>query len=211
MSGFGPADRDTAYLLRAAVDEWPPQDHLADFVVEVIDQLDLSEMKCLKLGNIALDGTKIATDASKHRALSWEHSNKIEAQLRQEVQLPLKLAVDSDSRPLNDGMDVPAEIARREQRLGAIAQAKTKIEQRTRERQAAEQQEDEAKCAKRQAQREQGKKPRGPQPQLPSSQPKGSDQVNLTDEESRIMRCPSNFVFQRAALMQPQVADRHAG
>lgn len=271
MSRFVAVDRDTAYLLPPSVDEWLPQDHLARFVVEVIDQLDLSEltrpyagrgsaayhpamllgllvygyatsvhssrkierachdsvafrfiaantqpdhdsiatfrrrflpqiealfiqvlmlareMKCLKLGNIALDGTKIAANASKHRALSWEHANKIEAQLRQEVQLLLKLAEDSDSRPLNDGLDVPAEIARREQRLGAIAQAKTKIKQRARERQAAEQQEYEARCAKRQAQREQGKKPRGPQPQPPSSQPKGSDQVNLTDEESRIM------------------------
>ena len=80
-----------------------------------------------------------------------------------------------------------AEIARREQRLGAIAQAKAKIEQRARERQAVEQQDYEAKCAKRQGQREQGKKPRGPDPQPPSSAPKGSDQVNLTDEESRIM------------------------
>lgn len=45
------------------------------------------EMKCLKLGTIALDGTKIAANASKHSALSWEHANRIEAQLRQEVQL----------------------------------------------------------------------------------------------------------------------------
>jgi hypothetical protein len=127
------------------------------------------------------------SNASKHRALSWEHANKIEAQLRQEVQLLLKLAEDSDSRPVNDGLDVPAEIARREQRLGAIAQAKTKIEQRARERHAVEQQEYEAKCAKRQAQREAGKKPRGQDPQPPSSEPKPGDQVNLTDEESRIM------------------------
>jgi transposase len=271
MSRFIAVDRNTAYLLPPSVDEWLPQDHLARFVVEVIDQLDLSElirqyagrgsaayhpamllgllvygyatgvhssrkierachdsvafrfiaantqpdhdsiaafrrrflpqiealfvqvlmlareMKCLKLGNIALDGTKIAANASKHKALSWEHANRIEAQLREEVQLLLKLAEDSDSRPVNDGLDVPAEIARRQTRLDAIAQAKTKIEQRARERQAVEQQDYEAKCAKRQAQREQGKKPRGPDPQPPSSAPKPSDQVNLSDEESRIM------------------------
>ena len=271
MSRFITVDRDTAYLLPPSVDDWLPQNHLARFVVEVIDQMDLSalvrqyagrgsaayhpsmllgllvygyatgvhssrkierachdsvafrfvaanaqpdhdsiasfrrrflpqiealfvqvlvlarEMKCLKLGNIALDGTKIAANASKHKALSWDHANKIEAQLREEVQLLLKLAEESDSRPVNEGLDVPAEIARREQRLGAIAQAKTKIEQRARERQAAEQQEYEAKCAKRQGQRDEGKKPRGPDPEPPSSEPKGSDQVNLTDEESRIM------------------------
>jgi transposase len=271
MSRFIAVDRDTAYLLPPSVDEWLPQDHLARFVVEVIDQLDLSalvgqyagrgsdayhpsmllgllvygyatgmhssrkierachdsvafrfiaantqpdhdsiatfrrrflpqieklfvqvlllarEMKCLKLGNIALDGTKIAANASKHRALSWEHANRIEAQLREEVQLLLKLAEDSDMRPVNDGMDVPAEIARRDKRLAAIAQAKTKIEQRARERHAVEQQDYEAKLAKRQAQREAGRRPRGNDPEPPSSEPKAGDQVNLTDEESRIM------------------------
>lgn len=269
MSRFIAVDRDTAYLLPPSVDEWLPQDQLARFVVEVIDQMDLSElvrqyagrgsdayhpamllgllvygyatgvhssrkierachdsvafrfiaantqpdhdatfrrrflaqietlfvqvlvlareMKCLKLGNIALDGTKIAANASKHKALSWQHANRIEAQLREEVQLLLKLAEQSDSRPVNEGLDVPAEIARRESRLAAIAQAKTQIEQRSRERHAAEQQEHEAKCARRDAQREAGKKPRGPDPQPPSNEPKGSDQVNLTDEESRIM------------------------
>ena len=271
MSRFIAVDRDTAYLLPPSVDEWLPQNHLARFVVEVIDGLDLSEltrqyagrgsdayhpamllgllvygyatgvhssrkierachdsvafrfiaantqpdhdsiatfrrrflpqiealfvqvlllareMKCLKLGTIALDGTKIAANASKHKALSWEHANKIEAQLREEVQLLLKLAEDSDSRPVNDGLDVPAEIARREQRLAALAQAKEKIKQRAAERHAVQQQEHEAKCAKRQAQREAGKKPRGPEPQAPSSEPRASDQVNLTDEQSRIM------------------------
>ena len=271
MSRFIAVDRDTAYLLPPSVDEWLPQNHLARFVVEVIDGLDLSEltrqyagrgsdayhpamllgllvygyasgvhssrkierachdsvafrfiaantqpdhdsiatfrrrflpqiealfvqvlllareMKCLKLGTIALDGTKIAANASKHKALSWEHANKIEAQLREEVQLLLKLAEDSDSRPVNDGLDVPAEIARREQRLAALAQAKEKIKQRAAERHAVQQQEHEAKCAKRQAQREAGKKPRGPEPEAPSSQPRASDQVNLTDEQSRIM------------------------
>ena len=275
MSRFIAIDRDTAYLLPPSVNEWLPQNHLARFVVEVIDQMELSElvrqyagrgsaayhpamllglliygyasgvhssrrierachdsvafrfiaantqpdhdsiatfrrrflpqiealfvqvlmlareMKCLKLGTIALDGTKIAANASKHKALSWEHANRIEAHLREEVQMLLKLAEDSDSRPVNDGLDVPAEIARRETRLAALAQAKAKIEQRAKERHAVEQQEYEAKQAKREAQREAGKKPRGKEPQPPSSGPKASDQVNLTDEESRIMPGPS--------------------
>ncbi len=65
-----------------------------------------------------------------------------------------------------------------------------KIEERAGERHAVEQQEYEAKCAKRQGQREDGKKPRGPEPQAPSSAPKDTDQVNLTDEDSRIMPGP---------------------
>ena len=99
----------------------------------------------------------------------------------------LKLAEDSDNRPVNDGLDVPAEIARREQRLAALAQAKDKIKQRAAERHVLESQAHEAKCAKRQAQREAGKKPRGPDPEPPLSEPKPGDQINLTDEESRIM------------------------
>lgn len=271
MSRFVPVDRETAYLLPPSVDEWLPKDHLARFVVEVIEQLDLSdllrqyagrgsaahhpavllglliygyasgvhssrkieratydsvafryvaanthpdhdtlatfrrrflkevealfvqvlmlarEMKLLKLGHIALDGTKIDANASKHRALSWAHANKIEAQLRREVQTLLTLAENSDRAALPDGMDVPAEIARREDRLSAIAQAKAKIEQRAAERHQGEQQEYEAKLAKRQAQRETGRKPRGKDPEPPRPGPKGGDQVNLTDEESRIM------------------------
>ena len=106
------------------------------------------------------------------------------------MQQLLKLAEDSDNRPVNDGLDVPAEIARRDKRLAGIAQAKTKIEQRARERHAVEQQEYEAKCDKRQGQRDEGKKPRGPDPKAPSSEPKAGDQFNLTDEESRIMPTP---------------------
>jgi hypothetical protein len=190
------ACHDSVAFRFIAANTQPDHDSIATFRRRFLPQIEklfvqvlvlAREMKCLKLGHIALDGTKIAANASKHRALSWEHANRIEAQLREEVQLLLKLAEDSDSRPVNDGLDVPAEIARREQRLGAIAQAKTKIEQRARERQAVQQQDYEAKCAKRQAQRDEGKKPRGPDPQPPSSAPKASDQVNLTDEESRIM------------------------
>jgi len=271
MSRFVPVDRDTAYLLPPSVDEWLPSDHLARFVVEVIDRLDLGEltkqyagrgsaahhpavllglliygyasgvhssrkieratydsvafryvaanthpdhdtlatfrrrflkevetlfvqvlvlareMKLLKLGHIALDGTKIDANASKHKALSWAHANKIEAQLRQEVQTLLALAETSDVAAKPDGMDVPAEIARREDRLSAIAQAKAKIEQRAAERFQAEQQEFETKQAKRKAQRDAGKKPRGKDPEPPKPGPKDGDQVNLTDEESRIM------------------------
>ena len=271
MNRFVNIDRDTHYLLPPSVDEWLPKEHLARFVVEVIDGLDLSEltrqyagrgsaahhpavllglliygyatgvhssrkleratydsvafryvaanthpdhdtlatfrrrflkeieglfvqvlvlareMKLLKLGQIALDGTKIKANASKHRALSWAHANKIEAQLREEVQALLQLAEASDKQVQADGMDVPAEIARREDRLKAIAQAKTDIEQRARERHAAEQQEYEAKLAKRNAKRDAGRKPGGKEPMPPQEGPKASDQINLTDAESRIM------------------------
>lgn len=271
MSRFIAVDRDTAYLLPPSVDEWLPEDHLARFVVEVIDKLDLSElvrqyagrgsdahhpavllglliygyaggvfssrkieratydsvafryvaanthpdhdtiatfrrrflpqvkslfvqvlmlareMKCLKLGSIALDGTKVHANASKHKALSWAHANKIEAQLLQEVQTLLALGEKADRAGVPDGMDVPAEIARREQRLKAIDQAKAQIEQRARDRYESEQQEHLAKLKRRQAQRDAGKKPRGKDPEPPQAGPRETDQVSLTDADSRIM------------------------
>lgn len=119
--------------------------------------------------------------------LSWAHANRIEAQLRQEVQALLALAEKSDRAATPDGMDVPAEIARREDRLDAISQAKAKIEQHALERLKAEQQEFAARQARRRAQRDAGKKPRGKDPEPPEAGPRDGDQVNLTDEESRIM------------------------
>ena len=180
MSNFRPINRDTGFLLPPSVDEWLPQRHLARFVVEVIDGLDLTElvkayrgsgsasyhpamllglmvygyatktfssraierasydsvafrfiagnehpdhdtiatfrkrflpqiqalfidvlklartMGMLKLGTVALDGTKVHANASRHSALSYGHAKKIEKQLKKEVQQLLRLAEAAD-------------------------------------------------------------------------------------------------------------------
>lgn len=190
------ATYDSVAFRYVAANTHPDHDTLATFRRRFLKEVEAlfvqvlvlaREMKLLKLGHIALDGTKIGASASKHKALSWAHANKIEAQLRREVQALLALAETSDRTALPDGMDVPAEIARREDRLSAITQAKAKIEQRAGERYQGEQQEFEGKQAKRKAQRDAGKKPRGKDPEPPQAGPKDGDQVNLTDEQSRIM------------------------
>jgi hypothetical protein len=85
-------------------------------------------------------------------------------------------------------MDIPEELLRRESRLEAIAAAKAEIERRAAERFAKEQEEHQAKLAAREAkEKSTGKKPRGRTPKPPEPGPKGKDQVNLTDSESRIM------------------------
>jgi transposase len=271
MDRFLVVDRGTDYLLPPSVEDWLPDDHLARFVVDVVEKLDLSaltrqyagrgsaahhpavllallvygyatgvhssrklerasydsvafryvaanthpdhdtlatfrrrflkdiqalfvqvlvlarEMKLLKLGHIALDGTKVHANASKHKALSWQHALKIEKQLREEVERLLKLAESADQQDVPDGMDLPAEIARRDERLQAIAAAKAKIQQRAAARHALEQAAYDAKVAHRVAQRDAGKRPRGKEPAPPSVGPRAQDQINLTDAESRIM------------------------
>jgi transposase len=272
MSNFRTIDRQTGFLLPPSVDEWLPERHLARFVVEVIDGLDVSamsgayrgsgsasyhprlllallvygyatgvfssrkleratydsvafrfiaandhpdhdtiaafrrrflkdieslfvkvlllarEMGVLKLGTVALDGTKIHANASKHSALSYEHAVKIEAQLKAEVAELMAKAEAADQADLPDGMSIPDELERREERLKKIAEAKAKIEARAKERHERELAEHRAKLAEREAKEHAtGRKTRGKPPAPPAEGPQPSDQINLTDEESHIM------------------------
>src|SRR5476649_341962 len=272
MSNFRAIDRETGFLLPPSIDEWLPEKHLARFVVEVIDGLDLSamvrsyrgsgsacyhpalllgvlvygyatgvfssrkleratydsvafrfitanehpdhdtiatfrrrflkeieglfvrvlelarEMGLLKVGTVALDGTKIHANASRHSALSYEHAGKIEAQLKAEVADLMAKAEAADTADIPDGMSIPEELALREERLRKLSEARTKIEARAKERYARELAEHEAKLAAREAKiAATGKKPGGKLPQPPTEGPQPKDQINLTDEESRIM------------------------
>ena len=272
MVNFRPIDRATPFLLPPSVEDWLPKDHLARFVVDIVDQLDLSalsrqyrgtgsaayhptvmlglliygyatgvfssrrieaathdsiafryiaaneqpdhdslctfrkrflkeiealfvkvlviarQMKLLKLGTIALDGTKVHANASRHSALSYGHAQKIEAQLEAEVKEMLARAEAADSEPLPKGLSIPKELARREERLAAIRQAKAQIEARAAERDAHEHADYEAKMKAREEKTARtGKKPGGKPPAPPSSGVRPTDQINLTDEDSRIM------------------------
>src|SRR6202167_796879 len=146
------------------------------------------EMGVLQMGTIGLDGTKIHANASRHSALSHEHAGKIEAQLQAEVADLMAKAEAADAADLPDGLSIPDELARREERLRKIAAARAKIEARAKERHAREQAEHDAKLAARQAKAEaSGKKPGGKPPEPPGEGPPPNDQINLTDEGSRIM------------------------
>ena len=268
MSNFRPINR-TDFLLPPSVEEWLPQRHLARFVVEVLEGLDLSELEksyrgsgsacyhpamllgllvygyatrvfssralerasydsvafrfiagnehpdhdtiahfrkrflkhieplfievlkvartmgMLKMGTVALDGTKVHANASRHSALSYGHAGKLEKRLRKEVQELLRLAERADAADIPDGMSVPEELERRETRLAAIAAAKEKIRARVTEREQAEYQDKLA--ARQEKERRTGKKPGGPPPAPPSGGVDPKEQINLTDEESRIM------------------------
>ena len=273
MSRFKPIRRDMNYLFPPSMNDWLPEHHLARFIVEIVEQLDLKPMEraygtsgsapfhpalllsilvygyatgvfsscklenatydsvafrfvaadehpdhdtlntfrkrflkeievlmvqvlmiartlgVLNLGNIALDGSKIKANASKHSALSYGHIRKLEEQLTGEVRKLMELAEAADNEKIPDGINLPEEIARREDRLKAITAAKIKIEARAGERFEQEQADYQAKLDKRAARsRESGKPPRGKVPVAPIEGAQDKDQINLTDEESRIMK-----------------------
>ncbi len=207
------ATYDSVAFRFIAANTHPDHDTIASFRKRFLSELQElfvqiliigKEMGLLKLGKVSLDGTKVKANASKHHALSWEHACKIEEQLHAEVAELLRLAEAADSSEIPAEMDIPEELKRRQDRLDAIAEAKKKIEERAAERYSSEVEEYEEKVAKREAKKkETGKKPRGPQPKPPTPGPRDKDQVNLTDEESRIM--PSSKGFEQAYNAQAAV------
>ncbi|MBK8639515.1 MAG: transposase [Chromatiaceae bacterium] len=144
-------------------------------------------MKRLQWGQLTRDGSQLTANAAQHQALSHGHIDKLAAQLRDAVRALLAKAETTDREERPDGLDLPAELARREARREALANAQAAIEARAKARCDAEQQDYEAKVARREAQRQAGKPPRGKEPPPPQAGPRAKDPVNLTDEESRIM------------------------
>jgi hypothetical protein len=123
------------------------------------------EMGMLKMGTVALDGTKVHANASRYSALSYEHAGKIEAQLKAEVGELVAKAEAADRADLPDGLSIPDDLARREDRLAKLAVARAKIEARDTQRFEHEQAEYQAKLAAREAKAEKtGKKRRGKPP-----------------------------------------------
>jgi hypothetical protein len=189
---------DSVAFRYIAAGSHPEHDTLATFRRRFIDELSslfvqvlemATEMKLLKLGTVCLDGTKIQANASRHSALSHGHIVKLEAQLKQEVQELLALAGAADAANTPDGMSLPKELKLREDRLAAMATAKAKIAARAAERFERERAEFNEKINKREAkQKKTGKKPAGKPPTEPQPGVKDSEQIKLTDEESRIMK-----------------------
>jgi len=194
------ATYDSVAFRFIAANEHPDHDTIAAFRRRFLQQIGTlfvqvlgvaREMSVLKMGTVALDGTKIHANASRHSALSYEHAGKIEAQLQAEVAELMAKAEAADQADMPDGMSIPEELARREQRLAMIAKARATIEARAKERHARERAEHEAKLATREAKSAAtGKKPRGRPPVPPVEGPLPTDQINLTDEQSRIMPVP---------------------
>jgi transposase len=290
-------DREQLLLLAPSISEWVPENHLARYVVEVVERLDLSEilskytirahgsnpyhpslltallfygyatgvmssrkieqatydsvpfryiagghhpdhatlsefrrrhlkelsalflqilllareMGFLKVGTVALDGTKVKANASKHAAVSYKKSKQIESQLREEIKELMRAAEGADNTPLEEGVEIPAEISRREKRIRKLQEAQRAIEERH-GREAVEKYEEESneyiektkQSVEKTLNKKKGggKKPPDP-PSPPPLTPDDKAQHNFSDPDSRIM--PDKGSFSQAYNAQVSV------
>jgi transposase len=149
------------------------------------------EVGAVKVGRVSLDGTKVKANASKHKAMSYGRMKDKQQQLQQEVQQLLEQAEAADEeedRRHGDkrGDELPDELRRRESRLAKIKAAKKALEQRARDKAAAEgKSAQEAKRVK----------------------PDDKDQYNFTDPESRIMKSADGFAqaYNAQAAVEPEM------
>ncbi len=146
-----------------------------------------TEIGILKIGGISIDGTKIQANASKHKALSYGHAMKLEEKIKEEIKLLLKKAEEPDNGTMND-IKIPEEISRREDRLSKIKEVQEKIKERYKIKYKLKKAEyDEKVKKKKEKEKKLGRKLGGKKPVEPPETPPNKEQVNLTDEESRIM------------------------
>ena len=206
---------DSVAFRYIAANDNPDHDTIATFRRRFLKEIEglfvrvlllAREMGMLKMGTVGLDGTKIHANASRHSALSWEYASKLEAQLKAEVADLLARAEAADEADVADGVSIPEELALREKRLAKLAEARAKIEARARERYEGERAEHEAALAAREVKTAAtGKKPGGKPPAPPVEGPLPKDQINLTDEDSRIMPAPGGG-FEQSYNAQAAVA-----
>ena len=163
------------------------------------------ELKLLKVGRIAVDGTKLHANASKHAAVSYQRAGEQIVQLELEVAELLDKAEQTDATPLEDGLTLPGEIALRRDRLAQLRIARAVLEQRAAERAQAERAEYEAKRTERAAKRQRGERVGGHEPPPPQETPQATDQYNFTDPESRIMKAGNGAHFEQAYNAQAAV------
>lgn len=159
-----------------------------------------------KVGGVAVDGTKILANASKHAAVSYKRAEEMIKQLELEIeQLTQKAEAADSSAPLEHGLSLPEEIARRQDRKAKLSAARDVIEQRYGEILRQKQAEYAEKKKARDALRAAGKKPRGPEPVSPATNPPDGAQFNFTDSESRIMKSGTSDQMEQAYNAQAVV------
>ena len=161
--------------------------HLSEFTELFVQVVRLArEMGLVKLGTIAVDGTKIKANASRHKAMSYGRMQTTEVELKAQISALLQKATNTDEAEKNEpDLDIPAELERRQARLAAIVAAKARLEERQRQSDAqrGRSPDDERKP------KDKDGKPKGEKPyQRNFGVPAAKAQDSFTDPESRIMK-----------------------
>ena len=196
------------------------KDHLANLSQLFVLVLKLCQQAGLvKLGHVALDGTKVKANASKHKAMSYERMEETEKRLQAEVEALLAEAARVDAEEDGKfgkgkrGDELPEELARRESRLKRIREAQAALQAEAKEAAQQKQAEVEARLKEREKQEEErgrkfgGRPPQAPPPEEAKPEPKA--QRNFTDPDSRIMKDGATKEFVQAYNAQAAV-DGHA-
>jgi transposase len=279
MSDMITAERNQMMFMPPSINEWLPEDHLAVFIGEIVDRLDLTaledqyrgsgktafspalllgllfygystgvfssrkiekatydsvafrylsgnthpdhdtiaafrkrflnelkqlftqilllarEMGFAKIGTVAIDGTKMRANASKHKAMSWGYAQRLEKQMRREIEALMRKGEQADATEDQEAIDIPEEIRLREKRLAKIEEAKRAIEDRARQRHEEAVKLHEERLRRRQETKERTGRGVGGKPSQPpvDKGPEDTDQHNFTDADSRIMKSKGGF------------------
>jgi len=208
LAGDQHPDHDTIAAFR--------QRHLPALAALFVQVLQLCQRAGLvRLGHVAIDGTKVGANASKHKAMSYERMGESERRLEREVRALLEQAAARDAAEDAQygkgrwGEELPEELARRESRLRKIREAKAELEAEARAAAAEQAEAARAKCAERERKAEEtGRRPGGRPPAIPDPEtavPEPKAQRNFTDPESRIMKDGATKSFVQAYNAQAAV------
>ena len=171
--------------------------HLKALAALFVQVLKLAEKAGLvKLGHVALDGTKIKANGSKHKAMSYERMKKREAELQAEVDCWLAAAEAADAEEdkqygARRGDEMPEWVADREKRLAKIREAKAALEA---EAKALAVEETRRRAAADEQRRAEGRPKSGKTPAAPRAEPEGKAQRNFTDPDSRILKTKDGYI-----------------
>jgi transposase len=171
--------------------------HLKALAGLFVQVLRLAEKAGLvKLGHVALDGTKIKANAAKHKAMSYERMKKREAELKAEVDRWLEAAEAADAEEdrlygKKRGDEMPDWVADKQKRLAKIREAKAELEAEAKAAAAEEMRRREKAEEQRKAE---GRKKNGRMPAPPPQKPEGKAQRNFTDPQSRILKTKDGYI-----------------
>jgi transposase len=186
-----------------AANTHPDHDTISDFRARFLPVLEdifrqlliiANEAGCLRVGSVSLDGTKIRANASKHNALSVKRAKELERRFEREAKRMLELAEEADREDKDDGFHLPAELARREDRIRAIKEAQERIRAREKRRVEDAKEQLVENADERRAIEEANGRPFDTPRRYDRVKPNPNAQINLTDEDSRIMRNNDGFI-----------------